>query len=350
MVFDRGMVSDENLKLLEDEQIKYISAMDKNQIEGIVKINYSELSQLSEKDLITHLQQNDFVSLDENTLCKEISVIGKRRYILAFNLQLYQDQRKAREEEVVKFIEFMAEQNRELLEAKLDRDRETTAKKFDAYLRKANLATFIKVTLEEKYVPKQTKKMLKAILTYQASAKVDEKKKQEAGKLDGLWLLVTNLVEQTEGTFTQNMKVLIQAYRDKVVIESSFRDIKSFIEIAPVHVWKKEHVEAHYTVCVLAHLIDRTLSLALHKQVGQVSNGIVSHERLYETLGECRLNYLEIGASKLQAHKLTTPNAIQQDLLARLNMQHLVAASTLEELHMEAYRGPNATHGVERLG
>jgi len=46
----------------------------------------------------------------------------------------------------------------------------------------------------------------------------------------------------------------INPYREKVVIESAFRDIKSFVEIAPVYVWTEEHVKAHFTICVLAYL------------------------------------------------------------------------------------------------
>jgi len=347
MVFDRGMVSDENLKLLEDERIKYISAMDKNQIESIAKINYSKLAQLPKKSLLDHLRKDDFTSLDENTFCREISVAGERRYILCFNVQLYQDQRKAREEQIVKFMQFMNEQNQELCTAKINRSRRATAEKFDTYLRKAKLQDCIRIELDETYVPKQTKKMLRAILTYCVTAQVDEQKKLEAGRLDGFWLLVTNLSEQSEGAFTQDMKAVVQAYRDKVVIESSFRDIKSFIEISPVHVWRKEHVEAHYTICVLAHLIDRTLSLTLHEQRGQASNEIISHERLYEELSQCRLNCLEIGTSKLQAYKLTTPTTTQQDLLARLDMKHLVAAANLEKLSLGMNDASNITQGQD---
>jgi len=40
-VFDRGMVSDDNLTLLEKDGIKYISAMDKNQLENITEIDFN---------------------------------------------------------------------------------------------------------------------------------------------------------------------------------------------------------------------------------------------------------------------------------------------------------------------
>jgi len=36
LVFDRGMVSEDNLSSLEEAEVKYITAMDRNQIEGII--------------------------------------------------------------------------------------------------------------------------------------------------------------------------------------------------------------------------------------------------------------------------------------------------------------------------
>jgi transposase len=47
MVFDRGMVSDENLTLLEETGIKYISAMDKNQIEEITEIDFLQFARMT---------------------------------------------------------------------------------------------------------------------------------------------------------------------------------------------------------------------------------------------------------------------------------------------------------------
>ena len=136
----------------------------------------------------------------------------------------------------MQFEQFVKDQNQELLEAKGHRDFHATKAKFCAQLRKAKLQDFVEVDMEEKYVPKKTKDMLKAIRTYQAVIRVNEEKKVESGKLDGFWLLVTNLSEKENGEFVSNTQAVVQPYRDKVIIESSFRDIKSFIEIAPVHV------------------------------------------------------------------------------------------------------------------
>ena len=90
--------------------------------------------------------------------------------------------------------------------------------------------------------------------------------------LDGFWLLVTNHSEKGGNGFIKDINSIVSPYRDKVLIESSFRDIKSFLDISPVHVWSEKHVKAHYTICVLSYLIDRTLTLSLHVNAGNERN------------------------------------------------------------------------------
>jgi transposase len=337
MVFDRGMVSDENLSLLEANRVKYITAMDKNQIAEIAQFDFSQFEGIALDDVERQMdRRSDFIKLDETTYCKEVGVIGERRYVLCFNTQLFKDQRKARKEQIVNFESFVKEQNQELLEAKKHRELKATKDKFDTRLRKACLQGFVGVQFKEKYVPKQTRKMLKAILTYQASICVDEKKEREAGRLDGFWLLVTNHSEKEGDRFTRDTVSVVQPYRDKVVIESSFRDIKSFVEVAPVYVWKSEHVKAHYTICVLAHLINRTLTLRLHQTKGKKSSEIVSHERLYEELEECKLNRCRANFGPYEAYEMTEPTERQVELLERLGMRHLIGSVAKGELTRSA--------------
>jgi transposase len=333
MVFDRGMVSDDNLDLLEKAGVKYISAMDKNQIEAIASIEFSRFKQMTIKDVESQIQKfSDFIKLDKITYSKEIAVLNGRRYVLCFNPQLFKDQRKAREEQEIQFKSFVENVNNELRGAKKDREKKAVKEKFESKLRKAKLQGFVDISLEEIWVKKQTKKMLRAIRSYQGSMRIDEEKKLEVGKLDGFWMLVTNLSEKEEGNFTQETKAVVQPYREKVVIESSFRDIKSFIEISPVHVWKPEHVKAHYTICVLAYLIDRTLTLALHEKKGDKSKDIIAHERLYEELEGCRLNQIKIADTDQCFYKFTEQTERQKELLERLQMSYLGTEAALKNL------------------
>ena len=128
---------------------------------------------------------------------------------------------------------------------------------------------------------------------------------------------------------------MVEPYREKVVIESSFRDIKSFVEIAPIHVWTSNHVHAHYTLCVLAHLLNRTLSLCLSKHEGKKSADVIAHERLYDELSQCNLNRLR-SEGQADVYCLTQPTGRQQELLSRLKMTHLVSSAMMSELRLNA--------------
>jgi transposase len=310
--------------------------MDRNQIEGVTSFDFSKYKKMTTKDVENPSKKfSDFTKLDENTYCKEVALSGKRRYILCFNPQLFKDQRKAREEQIVLFKSFVEDLNNELLGAKNDRDEKASKDKFEAYLRKVKLNGFITVKLEEKWVPKKLKTMLKAIRSFQGTYTIDEEKKLEVGKLDGFWLLVTNESEKKDDTFILDTKCVVQPYRDKVVIESSFRDIKSFIEISPVHVWKAEHVRAHYTICVLAHLIDRTLTLALHQNKGVESKDVVAHERLYDELAGCKLNHIKIAGNQ-DIFRFTEQKEKQKELLERLRMSYLGTEAAIKDLSAKA--------------
>ncbi|MCA1795193.1 MAG: hypothetical protein LC660_15230 [Desulfobacteraceae bacterium] len=64
--------------------------------------------------------------------------------------------------------------------------------------------------------------------SYLGTINVNEANMSEAGKLDGFWLLVTNHTEKDGKSFKVSPESAIDPYREKVVIESAFRDIKSY--------------------------------------------------------------------------------------------------------------------------
>ena len=225
--------------------------------------------------------------------------------------------------------------NAELLRAQKGRTLKGTNKKFEEQLKKSKLQDSVSISLEETWVRKETNKGPKAITTYQGKLVVDRVKMREAGKLDGFWVLVTNHSERCENSFARSTRRVVEPYRDKVVIESCFRDIKSFVEIAPVHVWTSSHVHAHYTLCVLAHLLNRTLSLSLNKHEGKKSADVVAHGRLYDELSGCNLNRLKTHGDG-DMYCLTKPTSRQQDLLSRLKMTHLVGNAMISELRSKA--------------
>jgi len=155
----------------------------------------------------------------------------------------------------------------------------------------------------------------------------------QAGNLDGFWLLVTNHSEKIQREFKVTSEEAIRPYRDKVIIESAFRDIKSFIEIELVFVWTYLHVKAHYTTCVLSHLINRTLTNRLHKYKGNATKAIVSHEKFYKELSNCYIDRIEAVNVQKARYNITRPTNRQKELLHRVGLSDLLECKILKEMN-----------------
>jgi transposase len=334
LVFDRGMVSNDNLALLEEDEIKYISAMDRSQLEGITGIDFTMFSHLDPKHVDKQAGKlADFTRLNDNTYYREVKVEGNRRYILCFNPQLFKDQRKARSQAVANFRSFTNNLNQQLQEAKKSRQRKATYKKFKDGIKKYRLTDFIDVNLQIVNIKRRKDDETgQKIRTYRGTVKVDEENMRLAGKLDGFWLLVTNHTEEEDGSFSVSARQAVTPYRDKVVIEAAFRDIKSFVEVAPVCVWSEAHVKAHYTICVLSHLINRTLTLRLHKDKGTLTKEIVTHEKLYAKLSACMIDRIKIENVGLSTYNMSQLTADQEELLDRIGLKDVLSHDVMEKI------------------
>jgi transposase len=327
------MVSDDNLALLEGTGIKYISAMDKSQLKGITGLDFTEFSHLEPEQVDRQSEElAGFARLGGNTYYREVKVEGERRYILCFNPQLFKDQRKAREQAVDDFQLFVKELNEELRQAKKSRQRGPTYDKFKRRLEKKKLSGFVDVQLKVEHVRcKAADGPEREVRTYIGEVAVDGAQMLLAGRLDGFWLLVTNHKEREGEVFRLPAEEAIIPYRDKVVIESAFRDIKSFLEVAPVHVWTEYHIKAHYTVCVVAHLVDRTLTLRLHKHPGDLTRDVVSHEKLYQKLSGCLIDRIEVENIGLSTYNMTQITEEKKELLQRVGFENLLTRDVVKK-------------------
>lgn len=329
LVFDRGMVSDDNLTRLEGDRIKYITAMNRNQMENICGIDFTEFEHL-ESDKVEEQagQLPDFTEIDNRTYYREIKVEDKRRYILCFNPQLFKDQQRARLQAIENFRTFSKTLNAELLAAKKSRDKVPTLKKFNQKLTKLKLSQFVNVRLRAKRLTVYSSGKKRTVKTFQAATYVDDAKMHLAGKLDGFWLAVTNHTEEVHDRFEKSAEEIIGPYREKTIIEEGFRDIKSFIQVAPVYVWTIAHVKGHYTACVLSYLMDRTLTLRLHENPGSLTSDVVTHKKLYEQLSSCQIDRIEVARMDHSATNLTRATKEQKELLARIGLKNLLNYKT----------------------
>ena len=80
---------------------------------------------------------------------------------------------------------------------------------------------------------------------------VSEQEINELSRLDGCYVMKTNLPQEIADTETVH-----QRYKDLALVESAFRTIKTTLEeIQPIYVRKESRTRGHVFVCMLAYLI-----------------------------------------------------------------------------------------------
>ncbi len=186
-VCDRGIVSDKNIKLLEDEQYEYIFALRKRR--------------LRESELLFNSKES-FFTVEENLKAKEI-IHNNRRYILYHNLEKEQDDRKFRN----KLIERVS--------VRLERLKKSKVKNPEIFIRKATrILTKLKATKFFTY-----KVSSDGSFEYDISESVLNKEES----YDGKYILMTNIKDIS-------VKELVKTYKNLSQVESAFRTINHFLQ------------------------------------------------------------------------------------------------------------------------
>ncbi|MDO8725941.1 MAG: IS1634 family transposase, partial [Candidatus Methanoperedens sp.] len=264
LVFDRGMVSDENLKHLEEKKYIYVTAMDKNQIPNIKNVRIERFEILNSENMIEQIEKMLFVKYDDQTYYQNLKIVDGRRYVLIFNPDMYVDENNSREKLILRAKAYLEEESQALSNAEKSRNKSTTRNRIDKELKTMKADKFIEYDLESLVINKEGKE----VNSFRIIPKETDANKEAiklAKRTDGLWVIVTNNTgkEKEEKKLTE--EDLISAYRDKNQIEQAFKDVKSFIKIQPFNVWEPKHVRAHYTICVLSYLLNITVTNRLRE-------------------------------------------------------------------------------------
>jgi transposase len=263
MVFDRGLVSEENLNLIDDKNLKYITALDTDQIPNVPVIDlevFKDLDSDTALELIPQLP--GFKKFDASLYYRDLGVEGKRRYVVGINPEKFIQDRKTRKEKMECLRRFIAQTNRSLKKAKRERKANPTKNKVFNELKRLKIKKYYEdPDLREIYVNVTLKGGIrKQVRSFQVTVK-EKKQKIEKEKLtDGLCVFVSNHLEKQQGQYLLPTERIIEAYRQKTQVEDAFKNIKSFVKIRPFFVNTDEHVRAVYTICVISYFINRYLS------------------------------------------------------------------------------------------
>ena len=320
LVFDRGMVSDDNLLHLEDsENYLYITAMDKNQLSGVEGFESEKFKNFTEETTENETISKGLIRYDDSAYYKDLGVDDSdRRHILVFNPNLLKDQRKAREKLTRMAEAALEEERRSLMEVKKSRNKKPTEKRIDKILEKFKVNDCLGYSLEDVVITMEGGSEVRTFdLKYRRKKEAIEK----AMLTDGMWMLVTNITKTTEPEkFRLSPEELIRAYRDKNRVEEGFRELKSFLKFQPTFVYTDEHVRAHYTICILGYLLDVTVTNKLREApVRDVS----SVSKVYSTLARCEIAKLGVRGIKCEGKKLMPLTDVQKNIMELFNCKYL---------------------------
>ncbi|NOQ55566.1 MAG: IS1634 family transposase [Nanohaloarchaea archaeon] len=327
LVFDRGMVSDENLKHLENEKYVYITALDKNQIPYLKNANIERFKPLNEENMIEHITKIGFKKYDDKTYFENIGIIEGRRYVMIFNPKMFVDEIESHDKLMVRAKAYLDEENKALTDAKNSRNEAKTRNKIDMQLKVLKAKKFVDYDLE----PLTIKTDGKEVNSFQIVKKDTEKTKkaiEKARKTYGLWVLVTNNINDEKDMKVLTEERLISAYRDKNQIEDAFKDVKSFIKIQPFNVWTQNHVKAHYTICVLSYLLNITIT----DQLKKIELDIKSSQKVYSTLQDGIIGKITIQNTGFESLKLIKLKSQQKKIVELFQCETIIDKKYLKSI------------------
>ncbi len=315
LVFDRGMMSAENLKVLNEQGFTYISALDRDEIKTLELLE-PDFPELLDDNWQENLKQHRFRAY-ENLYFREHSFLGKR-YFVSYNRQLFEEQRESRRIRLAKAEKNIADLNENLAQAKRSRSEASTRGKIDKQLYKLNLHKVVVYNLKPLQLEMAGKK--KKIDSFRIEYKIDETALKKQQCLDGVSCFLTN-------SKSLKPEEVISAYRRKNKIEEAFREIKSYLKIRPFHLTRDERIKAHVSICVLGYLLLNALEEALSK----LENSPSGPDAL-SIFSRCQLNQIGLKGEDAYIESITEPAPEQLDLLSEIGLSYLVQDKFVNQL------------------
>ena len=306
-VGDRGMITEARVKVLKEQGVGFITALRAPQIQ---KLTLAPDFQLS--------------LFDEHGLCEVSSPeFPDERLVVCRNPALAAERARKREE-LLALTEVDLQKVKQMVEGDRGRLKHASAGKIGERAGR--------VVNKRKMAKHFTLQISDGAFSYQRNhTQIDEE-----ALLDGIYVLRTSEPAKRIGS-----KAVVRAYKQLKVNERAFKEMKSTLEIRPVHHRLEDRVRAHVFLCMLARYVqfeltrrlapmlfceDTPLSPADPVAPAQRSNNAIakagsarttdgrpahSLEDLLKDLGTLCRNTIRIGNSPYTFTKLTTPTQLQ---------------------------------------
>lgn len=272
LVMDKGMVSQENLKFLEEQNFSYIVTIPRSRVKTLpdfpkelLETIGKELEEEGEKRKLNPKGIMEkypyFTYLLPRAYFHELKKEGKRRYILCFNPEKFLEERKQRKKKLSSIKNHLEKWNQELSAAKYSKDKKSLGEEIYHYLAKRKTENLFTIKL----IPKRKRIKKRTITTYKIEPQIKLEKLESLKLSDGIYCILSNLPEE------KTSSLLVSSYRQRRKVEVAFSYLKGFIEIRPFYHQKEERVKAHILLCVLGYLLQVTVEYLLKKKNYNIS-------------------------------------------------------------------------------
>ena len=270
-VGDRGMVTAENIRYVEEQGYRYIF--------GLKRRRLHESAEVLEEDLSKYKEMIEYDLEGNEKRLKYLEVReGKRRYIVCHN-----SERAAKDlEKLEEKLGRLKEQIEEVAQSSQPADR-----LIKRVSRIYNVGRFYEYGLDKE-------------------KKFYHRFKEEAYAYErliaGKYVLKSN--EQQ-----LSCEQIIQAYKSLSRVEDAFKDMKDFLEVRPIYHRREENVRGHIFVAVLSYLLEKVL------------------ESYFSERGKCRitarrilghLSKVKLVLNELNGHTFGQPAEITEEVKAIL--------------------------------
>ena len=326
LVFDRGIISEDNAVLIEDAEMKYISALDRNQIPscGISLEPFKGLTVDKATEKVP--APEGLKKYDDELYFHDSGVMDNKRFITGFNPTLFKEDRSNREEKIDFFKTYLKRENKDLKSAQRDRKLDATKGRIVNELKRLKIQKYYEspvlkpITVQRKL----QNGTVKAIKSFKVEIKMKDDIIKADKLLDGVCVFLTNHIEKQGRGFKVKPQAIIKAYRDKTKIEDVFKNVKSFLKLRPFFVNTDAHVKAVYTICILAYFVNKYLSNQ-RKAIGE--KDFLNSKELYAPFKDIDIATLEdsnTGQTIKKAVKLppSTKRLLDKIGMSRVALDH----------------------------
>lgn len=271
-VGDRGLVSEENLNYLIQEEYPFIVALRKRNSDEV-------------KNILKAISGN-YIILNDILHCKEV-VFKDVRYLICKNPQKQENDRAFRDN----LIKLVSQELRQL------------SKRQDAQSKLKQAAEILALRKAKRYFVIGIDKQNNFFFNLNEESISYEK------ELDGLYILKTNV----QGICAYEV---VKAYKNLCQVEDAFREIKDFLKLRPIYHYSPTRVKGHVMVCVLAYLIEKILEKSLKE-----ANLSLSPREALDYLSTLRLVENKISGQHLFC--VTTPSQEHRQILKSVGIKSL---------------------------